>query len=81
MFGCHVEGMTATQLRVDEVDAHEMASTESELSETHPGVAPDVIRLLVEQAYARMTPAKVHNYLPILVGREVRDELRATRVA
>jgi hypothetical protein len=73
--------MTATQLQVDEQDAHEMASTESDLNDSHPNVAPDVIHSLVEQAYTRMTPAKVHNYLPILVGREVKDTLRAPRAA
>ncbi len=58
-----------------------MATTESDLSDRYPDVALEEIHTLVQQAYSRMTPAKVHSYLPILVGREVRETLGARRAA
>jgi hypothetical protein len=73
--------MTSTKLRVNHEAEGEMAPTEFELSDSYPDVAPEVIHHLVEQAYSRMTPAKVHSYLPILVGREVRETLGARRAA
>jgi hypothetical protein len=57
-------------------DEREMATTELDLGRSNPGVAPDVIHTLVRRAYARLTPAKVHTYLPILVVREVQADLR-----
>jgi hypothetical protein len=81
MFGCDAELMTATLQRVVENDGPEMASVESELTDGYPDVAPGVIHTLVQQAYERMTPAKVHMYLPILIGREVRYTLRADQAA
>ncbi len=42
-----------------------------------PRVAVEVIHELVEDPYQRFTPAKVHNYLPILISREVRAQLHA----
>ena len=54
-----------------------MAPTEFELSDSYPNVAPEVIHALVQRAYSRMSPAKVHRYLPILVAREVRATLDA----
>jgi len=54
-----------------------MAPTEFELSDRYPKVAPEVIHALVQRAYSRMSPAKVHRYLPILVAREVRATLDA----
>ena len=57
-------------------DEREMATTEIDLGLSNPGVAPDVIHTLVQRAYARLTPAKVHTYLPILVVREVQAGLR-----
>ena len=48
-----------------------MAPTGCDLSDSHPYVAPEVIHALVQWAYSRMSPAKVHSYLPILVARRV----------
>jgi len=48
-----------------------MAPTGCELSDSYPYVAPEVIHALVQWAYSRMSPAKVHSYLPILVARRV----------
>lgn len=67
--------MTSLQTRVDEGD-REMASTEFDLAHSYPDITPEEIHTLVRQAYARLTPAKVHLYLPILVAREVRKTLR-----
>ena len=54
-----------------------MASTESLLERDYPSVAPDTIHVLVQQAYTAMTPAKIHNFLPILVVRDVQARLRS----
>jgi hypothetical protein len=80
MFVWDALGMTDVQVRGDDGD-REMASTESELAHAYPDVTPDVIHALVQRAYTRLTPAKVHSYLPILVGRDVRARLRARDVA
>ena len=53
-----------------------MASTELDLGQRNPGVASDVIHTLVQRAFTRLAPAKVHTYLPILVVREVQAGLR-----
>ena len=76
MFGCDPESMTSKQLRVDEKDEREMASAEVELSSDNSGVNRDLIHGMVQTAYDRLTPAKVHTYLPILIVREVRAGLR-----
>jgi hypothetical protein len=68
--------MTSMQLRVDEEDEREMATTEVELSSGNPDVDRDLIHTLVQTAYDRLTPAKVHTYLPILIVREVQAGLR-----
>ncbi len=47
--------------RLSDGDEREMASTEVQLTYSNPEVAPDVIHGLVQRAYARLTPAKVHN--------------------
>lgn len=66
--------MVSSEDRVD--DGREMASTELELSEHNPAVPPEEIHTLVQKSYRRLTPAKVHSYLPILVSREVQATLR-----
>jgi hypothetical protein len=73
--------MASTELRRNNEADPDMASTEVELSDSFPDVALEVIHTLVQQAYSRMTPAKVHSYLPILVGREVRETLGPRRAA
>ena len=62
-------------------DLRELAATELHLSDRNPAVAADVIHTLVQQSYDRLTPAKVHHYLPILISREVQAELRALQAA
>ena len=72
--------MTILELRVDDEDQREMEITDLELSNGNPGVDRVVIHTLVQQAYDRLTPARVHNFLPILIGREVQAGLRAHAV-
>jgi len=67
--------MASSQDRIDD-EGREMASTESELAFRYPDVNIDVIHGLVHESYRRLTPARVHNYLPILIGRDVRAELQ-----
>ena len=69
--------MTASpRIRMDDGDVREMASTESDLRYHNPDIAAAKIHTLVQRAYARLMPAKVHNYLPILIAREVQARLR-----
>ena len=67
--------MTTALVPTDDGD-REMVSTESDLAYDFPEVAPDVIHSLVRRSYAAMTPAKVHSFLPLLVARDVRAQLR-----
>jgi hypothetical protein len=62
-------------------DGREMASTELQLAQQNPAVSAEVIHTLVQKSYRRLTPAKIHSYLPILVSREVKATLRRRRVA
>jgi hypothetical protein len=57
-------------------DSRAMANTELRLAQHNPAVAPEVIHTLVQRSYHRLTPAKVHDYLPVLVSREVQATLR-----
>jgi hypothetical protein len=75
---CEPAFMALPMLQVDEEDEREMESTEVELSSSNPDVDRDQIRALVQTAYDRLTPAKVHTYLPVLVAREVQDRLRSS---
>lgn len=72
--------MDVPQARIDDGD-REMAATESGLGRDYPDVAPDLIHTLVQRSYRAMTPAKVHNFLPLLVVRDVRAQLRERAVA
>jgi hypothetical protein len=79
---CNGASMTLSpRLRLDDGYEREMASTESDLGFHHPGVAAAEIHTLVQRAYVRLMPAKVHNYLPILIAREVQAELRDRHAA
>jgi hypothetical protein len=78
MLMCEPAFMALHMLQVDEEDEREMQSTEVELSSSNPDVDRDQIRALVQTAYDRLTPAKVHTYLPVLVAREVQDVLRSS---
>jgi hypothetical protein len=73
--------MALEELRVEERDRGEIASSECELRRLNPGVDGDVIHGLVQRAYDGLTPAKVHGFLPILIVREVREILRARKAA
>jgi len=79
--GCHAHGMTSEELRVDDVDRTEIAASEAELLRLEPEVDGAVIHSLVQDVYDDLIPAKVHNYLPILIVREVRDILRGRHAA
>jgi hypoxanthine-guanine phosphoribosyltransferase len=57
-------------------DGRAMADTERKLTQRNPAVSAEVIHTLVEKSYHRLTPAKVHHYLPILVSRDVQATLR-----
>jgi hypothetical protein len=78
MLMCERGLVALPMLQVDEEDVREMESTEVELRSSNPDVDRDEIRALVQTAYDKMTPAKVHTYLPILVAREVQDGLRSS---
>jgi hypothetical protein len=69
--------MISSEDRID--DGREMAATELRLSERNPAVSAEVIHSLVQKSYHRLTPAKVHHYLPILVSRDVQATLRRRR--
>jgi hypothetical protein len=71
--------MISSEDRVD--DGREMAATELQLSQRNPAVPPEVIHTLVQKSYHRLTPAKVHHYLSILVSRDVQATLRRRRTA
>ena len=77
---CHAEDMISSHVRLDD-EGREMASTETELASRNPGVAVDVIHSLVLESYRRLTPARIHSYLPILITREVQAELRVRQAA
>jgi hypothetical protein len=62
-------------------DSRAMADTELQLTEHNPAVSAGVIHTLVQDSYHRLTPAKVHRYLPILVARDVQATLRPRHAA
>ena len=81
MSRCNAACMTTTSPQVKDDALHDIALTEIELCDSYPDVPPDMIHTLTQQTYSRMIPAKVHGYLHILVGREVRDPLDAQPAA
>lgn len=76
---CKPGVMISSDDRID--DGPELATTESKLSDRNPAVPAEVIHTLVQESYDRLTPAKVHHYLPILISREVQAELRDLHAA
>ena len=62
-------------------DGSAMADTERQLTQHNPAVPAEVIHTLVQKSYHRLTPAKVHHYLPILVSRDVQATLRRGHAA
>jgi hypothetical protein len=73
--------MPSPELMYADEDARHLAAAESDLLHDFPDVAPDVIHGLVQRAYAALTPARVRDYLPLLVAREVRVRLRTSAMA
>ena len=72
--------METPLVRFDNID-REIALTESEVTLDNPDVDGELIRTLVRGSYARLTPAKVHGYLPILVVRDVNHRLHDLAVS
>jgi hypoxanthine-guanine phosphoribosyltransferase len=62
-------------------DGRAMAETERQLTQHNPAVSAEAIHTLVQKSYHRLTPAKVHHYLPILVSRDVEATLRRRHAA
>jgi hypothetical protein len=73
---CDARGMDLEQDRRD-TDRRGLTSAESQLASQFPGVSDEVIHRLVHESYHRLVPARVHTYLPILVSREVKAQLRS----
>jgi hypothetical protein len=73
--------MATADLPDDDRDPGEIATSEAELRRLEPEIDGEVIRGLVQTAYDELMPAKVHNYVPILIVREVRDILRGRQAA
>ena len=59
----------------------EIAASQAELHRLEPLVDEAVIKGLVHTAYDELMPAKVRNYLPLLIVHRVRDILRYRPVA
>jgi hypothetical protein len=68
-------------LPVEEQAASEISASEAELRRLEPQVDSEVIHRLVHQTYDELMPAKVHNYVPILIVHQVRDILRGRQSA
>jgi hypothetical protein len=73
--------MTATDLLVEVRDDREISVSEAELHRLEPAVDREVIHRLVQRSHDELMPAKVHNYVPILIVHEVRDILRRRQAA
>ena len=54
-----------------------LASMESALADRFPSVPGDVLHRLVQESYSELIPARVQNFLPILVMRAVQTKLKA----
>jgi hypothetical protein len=53
----------------------EIAASEAELHRLEPQADEELIHGLVRAASDELMPAKVHNYVPLLIMRQVRDTL------
>ena len=73
--------MTLAGPEVEERNISEIAASEAELRRLEPQVDEAVIQGLVQTAYEDMMPVKVHNYVPLLIVRQVRDILHGRPVA
>jgi hypothetical protein len=73
--------MAMPELPADDRNPGEIATSEAELRRLEPEVDGHVIEELVRAAYDGLMPAKVHNYVPILIVREVRDIIRGRQAA
>jgi hypothetical protein len=73
--------MALVEPEVAERNISEVAASEAELHRLEPQVDEAVIQGLVQTAYDELMPAKVHNYVPLLIVHRVRDILRARPLA
>jgi hypothetical protein len=73
--------MALAEPEVEERNIDEIAASEAELRRLEPQADEAVIQGLVQIAYDELMPAKVHNYVPLLIVRQVRDILRGRPVA
>jgi hypothetical protein len=73
--------MAVTELEVAERNIGEIAASQAELRRLEPEVDPALIQGLVHTAYDELMPARVRNYVPLLIVHRVRDILRARPVA
>jgi hypothetical protein len=81
MFGCQAQQMAVAKPGVEDRVLTEIAASEAELRRLEPGVDDRVIQGLVEASYDELMPAKVHNYVSILIVHQVRDILRDRQAA
>jgi len=80
MLACQADEVTTPSAPTEDLN-RTIASSETELASRYPDVGSDVIHALVQESYTRLTPAKVHSFLPILVAREVRHRLHDLELA
>jgi len=73
--------MALAELEVAERNIGEITASEAELHRREPEVDEGLIHGLVQTAHDELMPAKVHNYVPLLIVRQVRDILRGRTVA
>ncbi len=73
--------MQPAKLEVVERNIGEIAASEAELRRLEPEADERLIQGLVLAAYDDLMPAKVHNYVPLLIVRQVRDILRGRPAA
>jgi len=73
--------MALAELEVAERNIGEIEASQAELHSLEPEVDEVLIQGLVQAAHDELMPAKVHNYVPLLIVRQVRDILRGRTVA
>ena len=57
-------------------ETRKLRQLEHELERTYPQVPADKVRTVVEHEWMRYLDAPVRDFVPLLVGREVRGQLR-----
>ena len=68
--------MGSQLLQSAEPDPDVITAAESQLRQRYPDVEGDLVHASVTAVYDRLTPAKVRTFLPILIVRQVSDDLR-----